>query len=161
MHSTVIKFKYGYTLDRNNPCDEPCPKCGRVVCHVKEDPYKVFCANTFCDFHDTYDMSWNKPIIERFKKFLRYPPIFLYRLDSLYSEFKCPFISEEDIKAGKFIIREFELDEELYNSPVSRWGGANKADCYKRDSYIIVKYGNLELMVNDGWRLKERHDVRI
>ena len=157
MNSTFIKLKYGYTIDKNNPCDEPCPKCGRVVCHVKEDPYKVFCANTFCNFHDTFNPDWNKPILARFKYLLRYPPLFLTRNDYQYSQYSCPFMTEEDIRAGRFIVREFKIDSNKYE--LFRGKGLEKKHCYQIDSPIIAKYGSLELLVNDGWFCKENPDI--
>lgn len=159
MNSAIIKLKYGYTIDKNNPCDEPCPKCGRVVCHVKEDPYKVFCANTFCDFQDTFNPDWNKPILDRFRYFLNYPPLFLYNVNNQYPYSTCPFMTKEDIKAGKFVIREFVLDEKEYYSELNKYAGLGKKYCYKIDAPIVVKYGSLELMVNDGWRIEENPDI--
>lgn len=159
MNSAIIKLKYGYTIDKNNPCDEPCPRCGRVVCHVKEDPYKVFCANTFCDFQDTINPNWNKPILDRFRYFLNYPPLYLTRNDYQYSQYKCPFISEEDIKAGRFIVRDFKLDSEKYNNEYFRRAGLEKKYCYRVDSPIIARYGSLELMVNDGWLWEENPTI--
>lgn len=142
----------------DKPCEGgPCPKCGRVVCHVKEDPYIVFCSNTLCDFHDEYKPFWLRPIMQRFKELLKYPPLFLkrneYRKDYLYSQYKNPFLSKEDIEDGKYIVREFELDKERYN----KWHpkGMPIENCYRIDSPIIAKYASLELLVKDGWFCEE------
>lgn len=159
MIPAIIKLMYGYTIDLNNTEDEPCPKCGGVVCHVKENSHKVFCTNSLCSFQDETNDNWDKPIIDRFKYMIKYPPVFLYRLDYNYSSYKHPFLMEEDLQQGKIVVRDFRLDEERYYSKAARWAGLSKKQCYQTNSPIIARYSTIDLLVKDGWRIEEDPDL--
>ena len=159
MMSSVIKTKFGYTLDSDNPHDEPCPLCGSGVCHVEEHPLWVFCTNPSCDFHDF--LSRDYLLVERIKYLLKYPPLFL-RMNPLcnqrFSNVKLPFVNEEDAHAGRYIIREFQLDYEKYTCNYQAKGGQKKF-CYKADSPIVAQYSSLIKMVRDGWLWEEHPDL--
>lgn len=156
MLESIVKLKYGYTIDTNNTEDAPCPLCGGVVCHVLEDSHMVFCTKASCSFHDkTNDGYWDKVIIDRFTYLIQYPPVFLKRLDYNYSSFKRPFLIKEDLQLGKFIVRDFRLDEEWYNSEFARRAGLSEDQCYLTNSPIVAKYASLKLLVKDGWRAVE------
>lgn len=158
MLASVIKLKYRCTIDFNNPEDEPCPLCGKVVCHVLEDPYKVFCTNSTCSFQDETNDDWDKPIIDRFNYLIQHSlstPVFLRRLDHEYSDCNRPFLIKEDLQQRKFIVRDFRLDEEKYNSKAARWAGLSEDQCYLTNSPVVAKYASIKLLVKDGWRTVE------
>lgn len=66
-----------------------------------------------------------------------------------YVRHACMFVS--DVHNGLYIIREWKLDEELYNSPRMRYCGASKAMCTRKDSPRIVTYHSFEAMIEDLW----------
>lgn len=77
-----------------------------------------------------------------------YPPIF-FRENSLCPIGKIAFMTEEDIAAKRYIVREFKLrDGELR---YARRAGINKKNWYDPNSPIIKSYGTLEEMTRDNW----------
>lgn len=148
MNKYIIKLKYGYTIDENNQCEDPCPKCGSVVCHVKGTSNKVFCTNTFCNFQDEYNQSYQTQVNDRFEYMSRFGAVFFYD-NYKYNCGTVPFISEEDVKAGRYIIREFKLNKAKYDHVRVR-GGSWK-ECYEQDCRIIARYYSKDLMDKDGW----------
>lgn len=146
MDKIRIKLKFNRTIDPNNQVSEPCPKCGRAVCHVKENPNEVFCMGWNCDFHD-YTTDIVDARTERFNYMARYGNVFFYA-NTQYSAHK-PFMLQDDIKQGRYIIREFELDSYKYNI-VSQRGGSWES-CPKENCRIVAQYYSVELMSEDGW----------
>lgn len=148
MNKHLIKLRFGLTIDESRPVDESCPRCGSVCCYVKEESNHAFCLNTFCDFHD-YTTDIVEVRKERFLRFARYGTVFFFKND----QYACnnPFMTEEDIRAKKYIIREFELDTEKYNDDFfcnsDNWWQL----CYKSNCKIIVQYHSVQLMCEDGW----------
>lgn len=150
MNKHLIKLRYGLTIDENRPVEVSCPKCGGVCCYVKEEADHAFCLNTFCDFHD-YTTDIVEVRKERFLRFARYGTVFFYRNDQY--ECNIPFMTEDDIRAKKYIIREFELDKEKYNLYISEFGKNEYSwqSCYKQNCIIIAQYYSIQLMCEDGW----------
>lgn len=150
MNKHLIKLRFGLTIDENRPVDESCPRCGSVCCYVKEEANHAFCLNTFCDFHD-YTTDIVEVRKERFLRFARYGTVFFYRNDQY--ECNIPFMIEDDIRAKKYIIREFELDKEKYNLYISEFGENEYSwqSCYKQNCISIAQYYSIQLMCEDGW----------
>ena len=74
-------------------------------------------------------------------------PVFFYENDRYYGNI--PFITKEDIKERRLIIRDFEIDRDYYERMKRKGGGWEL--CYKANCRIIAKYATVELMARDGW----------
>lgn len=149
MNKFLIKLKYGFTIDENNQCESPCPKCGSVVCHVKGTSNKVFCTNTFCDFQDEYNANYYNQVNNRLDYMSQYGAVFFYD-NYKYHCSTIPFITEEDLKAGRYFVREFKLDAVMWYNHVRDRGGSWES-CYEKDCRIIARYYSKDLMAKDGW----------
>lgn len=70
-----------------------------------------------------------------------------------FSNFKSPFITEEDVQSGKFIIREREFDKVKWSQNEARFRrcGITKWDCYDSNSTIIKTYYSMKDMARDCW----------
>lgn len=157
MNGVIIKLRYGLTIDENNQCDEPCPKCGAAVCHVKENNSDVFCTSSLCSFHDKFDYTWYPWIIERIERDASYGIPILFNHNSRYPSCKQPVMLNEDFKKHKYIIRELTIDEQKYS--IAKYRGGSKSSCIDVNSPIIARYANLELLVKDNW--VSYHDIEI
>ena len=89
---------------------------------------------------------------KRFQECLEYGNVF-FRYNPIYSCAKYPFMFKDDVKAGVYLVREFELDTIQYNSPYVRAAGLiNKKSLFpKRDSRTIATYYSLDDLVSNGW----------
>lgn len=152
MNSLVIKLKYGLTIDPNQQHFEPCPKCGGVVCGVIENNDDVFCVNTFCDFKDILDHSFVDRFIERFEYIRSWGGPMFFNSNYRYPNVTHPFITKEDLRENKLVIREFVLDHERYTSQIGRRAGLSPSRCYKENCPIIARYGSVRLMIEDNWK---------
>lgn len=152
MNALIVKLRYGLTIDTSNQHFEPCPKCGGVVCGVKENNDDVFCMNTFCDFKDTLNHSYADPLIERFEYIKSWGGPMFFNTNYQYPSVKHPFITKEDLQENKLIIREFVLDHEYFTSPAGRRAGVSPGRCYKQNCPIIARYGSVNMMIADNWK---------
>lgn len=149
MEKHIIKFRYGLTVDENRQRTEPCPYCGGVVCHVKENEDEVFCMNLVCKFHSFVDNSHYKWLKERFAEDARSGHVW-FDVNSRYPTYSHPFIHRNDIACHKYIIRDFLYDEDEW---LCRYKPLRltKIACVKYNSPIIAQYASLDLMFEDGW----------
>lgn len=160
----LIKLEFGLTIDKSRRFGQPCPKCGRTPYRVLENDDDVFCINVLCDFHGTIDHSVMEEKLARLKRdasyVLRMPHLNHYITfydNDLFPNCKQPIMFIKDYDNGDFIIRDAQINEELYARLEAK--GASRGECVDAGSPIIARYYSLEQLVDDGWL--STHDRRI
>ena len=90
---------------------------------------------------EAYEMSKRMKFTMCFSRNIRFP------------NFENPFITEEDVQNGKFIIRDREFDRVKWkqNEVRFKWCGITEWDCYDSNSRIIKTYYSMEDMARDAW----------
>lgn len=157
MLELLIKLKYGLTIDKSRQQQEPCPRCGQVICGVKENEDDVFCVNGLCTFHDQINHSHYSWMMERISRDASYNIPILFNDNYRYPNCRIPVMLNKDFKEGRFIIRDLRVDEKRYALYAPK--GLDRIDCIDPNSPIIAQYYSLLLLVKDGWI--SNHDRRI
>lgn len=146
MLETIIKLKYGYTLDRSKVMQERCPLCGGFVYRTKENEMKIFCANGMCSFQDEATRPHSALTPAQFSRinafdwaFNRGCAIYLKR-NVNYPQYHRCVIRQSDVKDYNYIVREWESGDGKYLDP-----------CYDKASRIVKSYSTVEQLVRDGW----------
>lgn len=85
-----------------------------------------------------------------YKRAAAYPPVF-FKKNELFPQATYPFMTEEDICAKRYTIREFRMRGDSDYLSYARIAGLRKANCYEPNSPIIRSYGTIEEMVRDNW----------
>lgn len=146
MLETIIKLKYGYTLDKSKLEDERCPKCGGFVYRVKEHSKICFCSNAFCSWHgESYLeygelMPWQLCRLDAMKSAFKFGGAIYLKDNSNYPHAHHCVIRHSDVMDYKYIVREWESGEKSYLDRL-----------YDKPSTVVRTYASLELLIKDGW----------